>query len=135
VQGSSTLLIEVRSKVATNATPFDIRFAEWRRFGWRSVSPEMMRIRHASIPQWDDEAKVERDFTGLNIPHTDFNSVGGVGVRTRLPKHLAVGERLMIELDVQANGTWRGCLSFRARAYGRRAFCRRRVEVIGDLPK
>jgi hypothetical protein len=132
--GHSTILIELRTRIPTNATPFDIRFVELRWFRSRSVSPQKIRVRTISIPRWTAEAVMERDATGPNVPEMTFNSVGGVAVATRIPKHWVAGERLMVELGVEANCTWRGYLSFRANADGRRCFCRRRVEVIGYLP-
>lgn len=133
-EGNSTLAVEVRSKVATAVTPFDIRFVEWRGFRRRSVSPGKLYISTASIPQWEEQTRVDRDAAGANHPDVQGNSVGGITVRTRLPKLLVSGERLMIELHVRASGTWKGYLSFRANAEGRRAFCRRRIEVIGVEP-
>lgn len=128
--GKSKLTIAVRTRVATTANPFDIRFVERGLFRrkYRNASQDIIQIIEVKVPDWNREAEPERDHTGPNIVTVDSDGEGGFIVSTRLPKRWVIGQLLWIELIVEAKSPWSGFLGFQGQT-DRKAVARRGVKV------
>ena len=99
-----------------------------------SFSGTQIRVSNVEIPQWNQQAEVERDHSVLKEEHP----LGAFIVSVRAPKLWTAGDVLYVELEVEAEAPWSGHLSIRC--YGeRRSYSRRRVTAVrkergGDEP-
>lgn len=130
--GESRITIILRTKFATNGTPFNLKFVKTRfwRFGPKSLLRGPVRITKITVPEWDEEADAERDFTGPNTVMVQSDDFGGFTVSTRIPKPWMVGQLLWIECQIKADGAWSGYLSFKGHT-DRIAFAKRHVTIRG----
>lgn len=131
--GKSRITIILRTKFATTGTPFNLRFVKTRfwRFGPTSLLTGPVRITQITVPEWDNEADAERDFTGPNTVMVQSDDFAGFTVSTRKPKQWMVGQPLWIELQIEADESWSGYLSFEGHT-DRIAYARRHITIRGD---
>jgi len=136
--GKSKLTLSASTRVVTNGDPFDIRFVnrswDWcNPFSYETAAVSTIRITGITVPEWEAEEAVERDFVGPNEVTKSPNGVGGFVVTTRKPKRWVIGQRLWIELEIEAHKPWRGKLSFEGQT-DRKGYGRMPIRVKKSIP-
>jgi len=127
--GTSKLHVVLTPRAPINVKSLDIRFVGRDIFQWHDAWSPQIRVRNVEIPQWNQQAEVERDRASSNSMVKEEHPLGAFIVSERPPKLWTAGDALYVELEVEAEAPWSGHLSIRC--YGeRRSYSRRRVTAV-----
>ena len=124
------ITLKLQTRRATDISDIDVRFITKLMFFFgpaQDVNRDIVRITGVTLPDWEKEADVERDYTGPNTVQTRQAGLGGMQAYVRKRKRWVIGDPLWIELEIVVNKPWRGYLSFRSQT-DRRPTTRRPVK-------
>ena len=129
--GTSKLHVVLTPRTPINVKSLDIRFVGRDVLQWHDAWSPQIRVRNVEIPQWNQQAEVERDRANSNSLVKEEHPLGAFIVSVRPPKLWTAGDALYVELEVEAEAPWSGHLSIRC--YGeRRSYSRRRVTAVRE---
>ena len=127
--GTSKLHVVLTPRTPISVKSLDIRFVGHDVLQWHDAWSPQIRVRNVEIPQWNQQAEVERDRANLNSLVKEEHPLGAFIVSVRPPKLWTAGDALYVELEIEAEAPWSGHLSIRC--YGeRRSYSRRRVTAV-----